>query len=264
MRIATWNIAGAPEDNKARRERLQQEIVCEGAVDVWVITEPFPMLSLTGFARQAQSTPFRKPWTEIWVREGKGIHSEPIVTTGQQSTRTACVKLTGTDIGSFYIFGTVLPWEFDEGDKPVAPAKTEKKKKWLFCAALEDQRNDWQRIRNLDTDPDVGFCLAGDFNQESFGSWSDSGERGHLDAVLRNAGLTCLTMNATGPNPTKPPLEIDHVCVSNHFRQMPGESRAEMFIPSALSNCYFQQRSWYKAEREPLTDHSGVVVTLVR
>lgn len=262
MRIATWNLDGKPKDNATCRKRLQKEMESEADVDVWVITEPFPQLSITGFERKARSaaTQSGKHWTEIWVREGKGIQPDAKSTRGLQFSRTACVKLTRTDIGSLYIFGTVLPWNSDQGDDLHAGTKSERKSR--FCAALDHQRDDWQRIRNEETDPDVGFCLAGDFNKESFGSWS-SGERGHLACVLRESGLTCLTTDATGADPTKTPLEIDHICVSNHFRRMPGESRAEMFIPR---NCHFQQgtRKWYKAEHQPLTDHSGVVATLVR
>jgi hypothetical protein len=268
MRIATWNLNGKPEDNKARRERLEAEMESELDIDVWVVTEPFPELSITGFARKAHSLPIGsgKLWTEIWVREGKGFLTAEIPGMGPQSTRTACVKLTGTDIGALYIFGTVLPWGSDTGDDPAAPTAIHERSK--FCTALEAQRQTWENIRKLDGAPDVGFCLAGDFNKEVFGNKelsnsSTGSDRDHLANVLRQSGLFCLTTGGPGADPAKSPLEIDHICVSNHFRRVAGESRSEMFIPR---NCHYKRssRQWYKAEREPLTDHSGVVATLVR
>jgi hypothetical protein len=99
-------------------------------------------------------------------REGVPHRRNPA--TGQQSTRTACVKLTGSDIGALYIFGAVLPWGSDTGDDPGARTETDKESK--FCTVLEAQRQAWENIRDLDADPDVGFCLAGDFNKELFGS----------------------------------------------------------------------------------------------
>ncbi|TWU39986.1 hypothetical protein Q31b_33020 [Novipirellula aureliae] len=227
MRIATWNLA-RPTSGDSAKAKLLMEHIKRDCSDIWILTEShsdvspgsdFEMRSTTGSDR-AQSE--GEVWTAIWcrfpiVRELAVV--DPI--------RSVCVEIATPD-GSLIVYGTVLPWLADTWFDPLRGADA-------FVSVFAKQATDWTRIQA--ENPDSGFCIAGDLNQDLANSHYCGSRVGRtaLRDAIKTSGLNCL---ASGEFDRVSELTegrcsaIDHNCLSeswtSRFRRSsnvwPGES----------------------------------------
>jgi hypothetical protein len=256
MRIATWNLERPFE--RSRPSHLIAEIRAVTDVDVWVLTETYADLTPSdGFKLvTTESSPAQsEKWlTAIWVRAEMAATAIP--TCEDESKRAACVELLHTDVGSLYVYGSVLSWPGDKGN--------------TFKGSLEKQKLDWLRIKTQAAVSQASFCLAGDFNKTLRGLDPYTSDTEALRSALEELDLTCLTEDLAYPVqdiPGETRASIDHICVSNGLAPS-----AVALIPDNSRNCYFRRplgskhpdgkRSWYTSQNGRLSDHHGVVVTL--
>jgi hypothetical protein len=252
MRIATWNL-NRPE-KRSCPQQIPAELGAVNGVDVWVLTETYTDLPPSDrFRLVSGSNPDTpKKWlTTIWVRDG--LAAEPITTCGDSGNSTACVKLPDTDIGPLYVYGSVL-W--------ATPGTT-------YESHLDEQAKDWRRAKQMAADSHGSLCLAGDFNQKLCNSDRDTTTAAALRSALKELDLTCLTEDFTYPVADQEPgYTIDHICVwpiwvPSAISLIPDSSRDCLFRRSLASADPYAARFWYTPDNKPLSDHHGVVVTVL-
>jgi hypothetical protein len=226
--------------------------------DVWVLTESRCALSLGpefAFAACSQEAvdlkddPDRR-WVVIWVRKEVGIttHREE---TQHDVERTACTKLTRNG-RSLYIYGTVLPWQSNAA----------------FGKALEEQQADWKRLR--ESDPDAGFCVAGDLNKSLHSTRAYFPHCEELDQALRERQLASVNCGYHDPvhGVSKRRSSIDHICVSRNVESNeiePG-SGFVCLVPRPSRGCRHDDEnnkiSLRNSQERYLTDHFGVMAAV--
>lgn len=237
MKIGTWNVEYAAGDkkNELRLKRLLQ-MNC----DVWVLTETNADLDLSNAGFKPVRTTPRKPgrtgscWTTIWSR----LPVVKVVPT-EDPNRTVAAILQAP-FGELLVFGTVLPWHSDKGDKGTV-------KNWEeFYRVVPLQGREWARLRK--EHPDAEMCVAGDLNMNLGGPHYYGTKKGRamLGEAFAAADLVCLTETEK----TKGMLShgaIDHICVSSRLAEGAGAVDA-----------------WEgkDADGVRLSDHSGVVVSV--
>ncbi len=91
-------------------------------------------------------------------------------------------------MGGLIVYGTVLPWLSDKRFDPLRGAAA-------FTRELAMQAEDWVRIRS--ENPEFGFCMAGDFNQDLSDKhyYGSKIGRAALQLTLEATELECLTSN---------------------------------------------------------------------
>lgn len=242
MRLATWNLA-RPAPAGIRTTRLCTHMAAIAA-DVWVLTEthrdvsPGSGFRLAAHSESAPDRPADERWTAIWVRD----EIEATQTATHDAERTACVKMTTRSGQSLFVYGTVLPWLTDD-------RHSHRKGSDAFIEALAEQEADWLHIRR--SEPDAGLCVTGDLNQDLLPTghvYGSRAGRSALRSALLNAGLTCVTGEASDPLVSlgKGLASVDHICVGG--------------IP--LPNTPPQVWPTHDELGSRLTDHHGVAVDL--
>lgn len=245
MRLATWNLARARRDGR-RASALVAHMASVDA-DVWVLTETWRDLAPGEGHRliaESASAPDRESaagerWVAVWSRLPGAADALPTA----DAERTAATRLTAPGSRATIVYGTVLPWLSD--------ARREPRGADAFCAALEAQREDWDRLRR--ESPDAELCVAGDFNQDLASRHYYGSKRGRaaLAAALERTGLVCLTAGAGDPVPLRGgKASIDHLCVS---AGLVGDRDSALVAWPGVSE-----------HGARLTDHFGVAVTLAR
>lgn len=243
LRIATWNIQRPQSNRSARLERVLQHIENVSA-DVWILTETHSAVSPGDDYQCVASTPHTRNaagaenWVSIWSR----LPIQPVEPVWD--SRSMCCGNVSTASGGLLVYGTVLPWL---GCTQYLPRRG----KEAFLHALENQRHDWKRLRELSEC--CGICVAGDFNQDlgSAHYYGSKDGKAILLNVLQSENMSCLTsgeFDRIAASTEGRRAGIDHILISNdlleHFR---GEADAwpdEQEIDSGL------------------TDHFGVWVDL--
>lgn len=202
MRLATWNLERCRSNTAKRATALRRDMHHVNA-DVWVLTEthvdfsPGSNFSLLAHSANAPDRNAKNGecWVAIWSRIGG--HSTPLTA---DLERTAAAK-----IDDCVVIGTVLPWLSDSRDSRL-------RGKDLFCAKLEEQASDWQRLR-----AEGALCVAGDFNQDLLPTghyYGSKGGRVALRETLSSCELDYLTGGSDDPLLGELGLAtIDHICV---------------------------------------------------
>lgn len=215
MKIATWNLQRSrPNSAKAARQR---EWIKSIDADIWILTETHLGLSPGENYQSVSSGLPEHPaalderWVQIWARGGE---LTPLETSDE--ARTAAALLT-TEAGRWLIYGTVLPWLGSTWrSHPAADGAA-------FTAALEVQRNDWQRLQQAF--PAALLVVAGDFNQDLNDQHYYGSRRNKLALreALDSTGLECHTAGENDPARqfTEGQHEtIDHICLPRALRDL--------------------------------------------
>jgi endonuclease/exonuclease/phosphatase family metal-dependent hydrolase len=253
MKIATWNLESIKPLTTDIEEAFRKVIYGINA-DVWVVTETWLNFSLVGYQLAAQTgqvddlihakRPFSR-WVAIWSRL-KARQLEVV----SDPERMACIRI---EEGSrpVVVVGTVLPWGSDKRH-PLKNVTSECDAASAdFCQMLQAQSEEW---RQLWSTPDkTGFCVAGDFNQESLSFPNPQGNKRRICINQAFTGLDCLTNNMKvvypkaeshlNPHPT-----IDHICVGGGLKLRAGTTPTTWDVPVI--------------REAAITDHAGVTVDL--
>src|SRR5690348_9268766 len=117
MRIGTWNVEYATGAEKNRR-RL--DVLRKHNADIWVLTETHNDLDLSATHKPILSA--QRPgignvgpvsrWVTIWTRHP----IRDVLSVLDDKRSVAC--LLDTPSGLMIVYGTVLPWHSDQGDRP--------------------------------------------------------------------------------------------------------------------------------------------------
>lgn len=223
IRIATWNVERPTSSQPGRLAALHEWLGRVNA-DVWVLTETSTRLVPGADYVAVESCGADRPgeaeerWVTIWSR--LPVIDEP---TTVDCVRTACARLRTPDGGALVVYGSVLPWVSSGWGGHRAKGGV------AFCAALEAQSGDWQRIRK--DDPTAMLCVAGDLNQDlrarhHYGSRVR--KRALADAI---AGVDMVCLTAEGRDPVDRQTRgtwasIDHICVSRELAGRATEAQA--------------------------------------
>jgi hypothetical protein len=245
LKIANWNLRRALPSQR-RVSAIREHMAVVGA-DIWILTETHQAISPgDGFLSVTSGDPDRpsKPgerWVGIWSRSAV----EPLSSFVSDAARCVAARTAHPDVGEIVIFGCVLPW-VGSAWKEITSAGGA-----AFAAALDEYRRDWERLR-LEF-PRAVLVVAGDFNQ-SLVDWHYYGskrQRGLLESVLAETGLTVATAGAADPiaREAAPYACIDHICITDSpTLRVGGTTRWPLTPKPGLQ----------------LSDHFGVAVELSR
>jgi hypothetical protein len=235
LRIATWNLDRPTKRHSRHSGELLQPIKNINA-DVWVLTETDSSIC-PGIDYQSVCSAERETFanvTETWVTIWSRLPLTPVGDVWDN--QFACCGKIATTTGELILYGMVLPWLGCEEYLPNRGTEA-------FLHALENQREDWRRLRNLHGD--CGICVAGDFNQD-LGSkhyYGSNVGKQSLRNTLKQEGMTCLTAGrydkvAAATNARR--ACIDHIVISNdwlsRFRGSVQAWPSEQVIDSGLTD----------------------------
>lgn len=204
VRIGTWNVqyGRGVEKNRLRAAHLRSL-----AADVWVLTETHDDLDLSSshvpvHSEQRYVSPGGR-WTSIWT-------SLPVIEQLATSDphRSVAVRLGDEATGEMIVYGTVLPWNGDQGPDPEKPAKGWEE----FHRVVPQQGRDWALLRARF--PEAALVVAGDLNQDLGGEHyygTKAGRRLLLDQ-LSKVRVACLTTTDRFDRSVLLHPPIDHVC----------------------------------------------------
>ena len=244
MKIATWNLERLGSEKKLPAIRRAMDLA---AADIWILTETRASLELPAayFGVHAPPHPKRRPdederWVSIWSRWPlEQIAPAP-------SPRGSLVAKCTTPLGELIIYGTVLPWHAETGERDP------KAKPWeVHYEEIERQGAEWEELRKAH--PDAGLLVAGDFNQSRDDSnWYGTKKgRSLLSTRLEAANLVFLTAaDVVAAGLLSKNHLIDHICLSENWH----------------STHRVQVSCWEPVDSEGLkmSDHPGVAVELTR
>lgn len=237
LRIATWNVQRPSRTgtlNPLRLDKIRQE-----NADIWVLTETRDVISLDDGWHSFSSYPIPK-----YHHEGETlvtIWSKLPVKPVSASRFTACVEIKPEGGPNMLIYGTVIPWDKDEGFDPGRkPERWEEHRKQVQLQTCE-----WEVLAR--SYPTHLMCIAGDFNQHRDGvsKYRDPESVARVSTALGNVGMTCLT-DGLRKELSKP--LVDHICVSNTLT----DSTTINILP------------YDEHPNLRLSDHHGVVATICR
>lgn len=244
MRIGTWNVEYAAGAEK-NRQRLKQ--LTKAYADIWVLTETHLDLDLSKSHSNSHSS-LQRPtareggrWVTIW-----STSSYPIVERLKvvDEHRTAAAVF-GTPMGDLIVFGTVLPWHSDRGERPPEAAMAN----WSeHHRVIEQQALEWRDLQSK-YGPHTRLCVGGDLNMNLGGKHYYGTKRGRelLRTAMSKLHMTCATETKTSP---PYPLEnppIDHILVPSSWDE------------KCRVVCAWKGR----VGKEPrLSDHSGLVIEI--
>lgn len=251
MKIATWNLESI-QPLTTQFEEAFRTVIYGIDADVWVLTETWLNFSLVGYQLVSQTgqaddlkqakRPFSR-WVAIWSRlkaRQLDVLSDP--------ERMACIRVEEGN-RPVVIVGTVLPWGSDKRHAPKNDFSDDDPSA-DFCQVLQAQSEDWRKLWS--TPDSTGFCLAGDFNQQSLYFPNPQGNNRHACINQTFTGLDCLTNNmkvvypkaeSLNPHPT-----IDHICVGGGLKLRAGTTPTTWEVPLIGGTA--------------ITDHAGVVADL--
>jgi exonuclease III len=241
MRIGTWNVeyATGPEKNRRRLDELRKH-----NADIWVLTETHDNLDLSATHKPINSA--QRPgvrnislssrWVTIWTR----YPVRDVLCVLDDKRSTAC--LLDTPNGPMIVYGTVLPWHSDQGDKP---SKIRVPNWSEHYRVIAEQSLEWASLRH--EFPGVPLCIAGDLNMNIGGPhWYGTRQgRDGLQGAMEKSGLVCVTEHERMRRfPLRHSL-IDHI-----------------LLPTNLAESACVAAAWEGTDHEGvrLSDHIGVVV----
>lgn len=235
LRIGTWNVWYAFE----KRLPALQEVTRINPADIWILTETHDDLVPFGCENVVHSTPRPKNWSGIrvgsrWVSiwSKYPLQAVPVELSDEKRTVVALADLGAK--GKLLIYGTVLPWKDDQ-----AAGWSEHHR------VIEQQSVEWLMLRKAY--PDIPLCIAGDYNSDMLNGRRYGTKEG-VEAINRGLAqceTVCATVPDRFPEGLLNVLPIDHVA-----------------IPRAWQERTSVVAAW-PAEKEILSDHSGMVVEVV-
>ena len=256
LKIATWNL-NSVQPLTADLLVLFHDAMRSVDADLWVLTETWlgfvppltagkaPHRLVAQSCRAADlalpGRPSDRRWVAVWSRPA----ARALEVLGDPE-RLACARIERAGARDVVVVGTVLPWRSDQRHHPRTGGDE-------FVHALQAQAEEWGRLWG--SPRAAGFCVAGDFNQETESphhTGTAPPGRQALDVELAGLSLTCLTagLRAAYPRQATPePIPvIDHVCVGGGLRLRPGSAVGTWQVPSGAGR--------------PVTDHVGVFADL--
>jgi hypothetical protein len=236
VKIATWNVQRPSNGGPLNSQRLKK--IEERDADIWILTETREVISL-------------RDWHNLSSFPIPGYHAEgeTLVTIWSKwpiraisaSRFTACAEIIIPSLGPSLIYGTVIPWDKDEGfsDRLKAGRWDEHRRQ------TKVQTSEWEVLAK--SYPEHLLFILGDFNQHrgQVGSYRDNGSVTKISDSLFSCGLECITENSDKCANLSKPL-VDHIC-----------------LPKSLvaSSC-LDVWPYDEIDGVRLSDHHGVMVTI--
>jgi hypothetical protein len=191
-------------------QRLQRIEECNA--DIWVLTETRNVISMGDGWHSFSSYPIPdyhddgETLVTVWSRWA----IRPV----SASRFTACAEIIIPTLGPFLVYGTVIPWDKDEGfSKQVKPARWEEHRR-----QVKVQTSEWEVLSK--SYPEHLMCIAGDFNQhrDRSGFYKDNDSVKKVSDSMAFCGLRCITENNSANDQLSKPL-VDHICLSESLAQ---------------------------------------------
>jgi hypothetical protein len=237
LKIATWNVQRPSKGGSLNPQRIEK--IQQIDADIWILTETRNVISLGDGWHSLSSFP-------IPDYHGEGetlvtIWSKQPIRPVSVSRFTACAEISVPAIGSLLVYGTVIPWDKDEG-----LSKGSKAGRWEeHRRQVKVQTSEWEVLSK--SYPEHLLCIAGDFNQHRgmVGSYKDAESVERVTESLALCHLTCITQDYPESAKLSKPL-VDHICLPNRLAK---SSTVTVFPFDEISG-------------ERLSDHHAVLVTI--
>ena len=237
LKIATWNVQRPSKGGSLNPQRIKK--IQQVNADIWILTETRDVISLGDGWHRLSSFPIPDYHAEgetlvtIWSK----LPIRPI----SVSRFTACAEIIAPGIGSLLVYGTVIPWDKDEGfSKQIKTGRWEEHQR-----QIKVQTSEWEVLSK--SYPEHLLCIAGDFNQHrgSVGSYKDAESVARVTESLALCHLACITQEYPENAKLSKPL-VDHVCLPIPFAKS-----------SIVTVFPFDENPG-----ERLSDHHAVLVTI--
>lgn len=237
MKIATWNVQRPKNGGTLNPKRLQK--IQDAKADIWILTETRDVISLGHDWHSFASFPI----------PDYHAHGETLVTIWSKwpirevsaSRFTACAEIIVPNVGPLLVYGTVVPWDKDEGfSKNFRAGRWEEHRRQINV-----QTSEWECLSK--SYPEHLMCIAGDFNQHRglSGTYKDNDSVAKIGKALLSCGLECITENSdTCANLSKP--LVDHICLSRSL------------VASSMLTVW----PYDEIDGVRLSDHHGVMVSI--
>jgi hypothetical protein len=155
IKIATWNVQRPCNGGTLNPQRLQK--IREGDADIWILTETRDVISLGANWHSLSSFPIPD-----YHAEGETlvtIWSKWPIRAVSASRFTACAEILVPSVGPLLVYGSVIPWDKDEGfSKRFKAGRWEEHRR-----QVKVQTSEWEVLSK--SYPEHLMCIAGDFNQ---------------------------------------------------------------------------------------------------
>lgn len=241
VKIATWNVQRPSTGGPLNPQRIKK--IESINADIWILTETCNSIDLNAIPNHRWHKLSSFPIHD-YHKDGETlvtIWSKWEILPVSASRFSACAEIIDSPLGKLLIYGTVIPWDKDEGF-----SKLNKAGRWEeHRRQVKVQTAEWEVLAS--SYPEHQLCIAGDFNQHrgSVGSYKDADSVTRVTKSLELCGLTCITQNAEACNDLSKPL-VDHICISN---SLVGSSRLSVW-------------PYDETPGVRLSDHHGVIVTV--
>lgn len=229
LKIATWNVQRPSKGGSLNPQRIKK--IQDEKADIWILTETRDVISFGNGWHYLSSFPIPN-----YHAEGETlvtIWSKWPIRPVSVSRFTACAEIIVPTIGSLLVYGTVIPWDKDEGfSKRIKASRWEEHRR-----QVKVQSNEWEVLSK--SYPEHLLCIAGDFNQHrgSIGSYKDAESVNRVTESLALCQLTCITQDYLKSEELSKPL-VDHICLPNRlakssivtvfpFDEIPGEKLSD-------------------------------------
>lgn len=205
IKIATWNVQRPSMGGPLNPQRLQRIADCKA--DIWILTETRDVISLGDGWHSFSSYPIPdyhklgETLVTVWSRWA----IRPV----SASRFTACAEIIIPTLDPLLVYGTVIPWDKDEGF-----SRQHKPDRWVeHRRQVKVQTSEWEVLSK--SYPDHLMCIAGDFNQHRglSGSYKDIDSVEKVTDSMRLCGLRCITEKNDDFLYLSKPL-VDHICLS--------------------------------------------------
>lgn len=206
--IATWNVQRPSRSGPLNPQRIQK--IADQEADIWILTETRDAISMGSKWYSLSSFPIPD-----YHEEGETlvtIWSKWPIRPVSVSRFTACAEINVQGIGPLLVYGTVIPWDKDEGF-----SKLKKAGRWEeHRRQVKVQTSEWEVLSQ--SYPEHFLCIAGDFNQHrgAIGSYKDGESVSHVTKTLASCGLTCITQDQEACATLSKPL-VDHICLPHRL-----------------------------------------------
>lgn len=205
IKIATWNVQRPRKGGTLNPQRLKK--IREHDADIWILTETRDVISLGDGWHSLTSFPIPD-----YHAEGETlvtIWSKFPIRAVSASRFTACAEILIPNTSPLLVYGTVIPWDKDEGF-----SKRFKAGRWdEHRRQVKVQTSEWEVLSK--SYPEHLMCIAGDFNQHrgTIGSYKDVESVAKISDSLLSCGLECITVKSDKCAKLSKPL-VDHICLS--------------------------------------------------
>jgi hypothetical protein len=236
VKIATWNVQRPSKGGALNPQRLQKMQKCDA--DIWILTETREVISLQDWHNL---TSFPIPSYHAEGETLVTIWSKWPIRAVSASRFTACAEIIIPSLGPSLIYGTVIPWDKDEGfSERFKAGRWEEHRR-----QTKVQTSEWEVLAK--SYPKHLLFILGDFNQHrgQIGSYKDIESVSKISDSLLSCGLECITQNNDKCANLSKPL-VDHICLPKNL------------VPYSSLDVW----PYDEIEKVRLSDHHGVMVTI--